>query len=94
MKIWEERDISDKEVGRRARALQRRIIDLLQEPANLGPVRQFCRLVMEMGVYANVYTGLMVREVARGRLPETYLWIEAEEAKKTQRKNRKRMAYE
>lgn len=100
MMIWELREISEEEVKQRVRALQGRIIDLLKEPANLGPVRQFCRLAVEMGIYWKDYLEIMVREAARGTMPELYLKMEAEEtkaaakeaAKEARRQARKRKA--
>lgn len=81
MLIWELKEIPEEEVTRRVQALQGRIIDLLKDPANLGPVRQFCRLAMEMGVYCHDFMAVMVREVAKGNMPGFYLKMEAEEAK-------------
>ena len=81
MKIWEETEISEEEVGRRVREWQGRIIDLLRDPANLKVVRQFCRLVLEMSAYANIYAASLVREVAYETMPEIWLRFQAEEAK-------------
>jgi hypothetical protein len=96
MKIWELREISEEEVGRRVRVLRDRIIELLQDPANLGQVRQFCRLVSEMGVYCDRYIDIMVRETARGQMPEYWARLAAEEAKEkaqeARRQTRKRKA--